>query len=1650
MRLKASEIIEDVTIRARSEGVDATAAAAERLARAGDAVVASSDRQSRSTLSVERALDRLQRQIDSAYRESQLFEQGQRTLDRALQQGRLSAEGYERSLGLLQTKYGSSAVAINDNTATLSRFEKQTGLASHQVTNLGYQLNDVAVSLAGGQSPFTVLVQQGSQILPILSAAPGGVGGALLGIGRYLVGLVNPATAAAAALAAVGALAYLGLSRASAEAELLEKSLTGLGRSTASTAAGLARISEAAASQGKLTVAAAKETAAALASTGQIGISNFEGLIGISKQFAAALGLDAAEANAKLASSFADPLKGADELNGKLNFLSDATRAYIRELAAQNDQTGAQRALLDALGPAIANSTANTTLLGRAWAYVANAAASAGAAIAAALKGPSPEQALQGARARLEDISTGLFARTATGQAKVEEERNRLMVLEEQYRRNGAAAAAAAKAMADEAAANKISVQAGDITRALNPLAAKYDELRSKAATLKTALETPSKLSDVKATQEAYDAYSRAVATLTDGQGKLISSTDLLRQKDELAIAAKKASTDAEKAAVAERQKALDLVGEVITKEEAARRVAHAGALERIKDAKDSGSSAKDAADAYDNALQRSKDTVEELRQQQEQASKTTAEVYKLTEANKLRRAAASAGRSDEAGITEAINAQAEAYARQRVATEQAIEAQKRYQESVRETAESVSSFVKDLVGGKGLDSALKSLGQTSLTNSLDALLTGKGPLAASLGLAPTEKGGVGGILGLDYAKLTKAVTEGTTQGTFSGFTNLFGTPQQGPTQNGTTLDVANRGTAIQGVAGVGAAALGAYGAGASTGSSLAGGLTGAISGAAAGAAFGPAGIAIGAILGAGAGLLGASSAKAKAKAQREAEAQANYKQAQPQIASFRSQARGEPQGTLQQTIAESNASARQLYDVAFLAKRFDEAKAIYDDFLTYEKRTLDTFSNSWFGLLDSLNSGLGPDSPFSQARGQVESLGQSLKGFVANTEFAFAGDTAKADAARSAARSYALQVLDGAKTLSTVATRMQEISGAATGLQQVLTDLGLGADDAAAAISAGVTGALARLKASFEADLGARTNDARGAGYLNDVSGLLAEVATLRADAASLGTDQGLVTNYFSAKAQEIVNGANLTGAAFDGLIARFPDLAGVVREAGVTIDETARAIEAASRKLGYQDRIFAALNDNSSLAGQLAAFDRSAQREREAEIRAGGDAINELEGALAAERLKIITSFADNAVAEQKRALEEAQNFFDAFSRNLRQFVDGLRSGSDSPLSPQARLAAAQSQYDAQLALAQGGNRDAINGLTTYASALIDAGKAFYASSAGYQTIFETVTAQLLALPTQVSAEQFIVDAIKAASTDTIAAIDTNGDGFISLQEATNAGLGSIFRELDTNGDGQISALELIRGATQSTAGSTDYQNTILAQTQQIVGASQNLLSASNSLQASSNAILGTQASLLDQIRSLNGTSAATLAALQGQFGTNNTVTFQGVSLTNNMVEALNKIVFNTANTVIGQKQGAAYTYAEGGWVSGPGTGTSDSIAARLSNGEFVVNARAANENRALLESINGGGMAFDGLVTPVAIPAAVGVPVPVQSGGGSSEVKALREELRAMARELAAIKRAVVTGAVHVREGIDQGVAAQRGIERETKFGKRKKVA
>lgn len=113
------------------------------------------------------------------------------------------------------------------------------------------------------------------------------------------------------------------------------------------------------------------------------------------------------------------------------------------------------------------------------------------------------------------------------------------------------------------------------------------------------------------------------------------------------------------------------------------------------------------------------------------------------------------------------------------------------------------------------------------------------------------------------------------------------------------------------------------------------------------------------------------------------------------------------------------------------------------------------------------------------------------------------------------------------------------------------------------------------------------------------------------------------------------------------------------------------------------------------------------------------------------------------------------------------------------------------------------------------------------------------------------------------------------------------------------------------------------------------------------------------------------------------------------------NALVAWANSIVVQMAVTALtsGRKLGGYVGYAQGGpvpgyprggQVTGPGTSTSDSILARLSNGEFVVNAAATRMFRPVLEMINAAGL------SRVPVPRATPAPVPLPSTAAAPTVQ------------------------------------------------------
>src|SRR4051812_3923542 len=103
--------------------------------------------------------------------------------------------GAQAAAAQFAAKATSLAAPINAVAQKNKQLAASVGLAGYQMQNLGFQLNDVTTGLLSGQSPFTIMAQQGGQIFQILSMAPGGVGGALKSLGMQAAALFTPARA---------------------------------------------------------------------------------------------------------------------------------------------------------------------------------------------------------------------------------------------------------------------------------------------------------------------------------------------------------------------------------------------------------------------------------------------------------------------------------------------------------------------------------------------------------------------------------------------------------------------------------------------------------------------------------------------------------------------------------------------------------------------------------------------------------------------------------------------------------------------------------------------------------------------------------------------------------------------------------------------------------------------------------------------------------------------------------------------------------------------------------------------------------------------------------------------------------------------------------------------------------------------------------------------------------------------------------------------------------------------------------------------------------------------------------------------------------------------------------------------------------------
>lgn len=481
--------------------------------------------------------------------------------DDLLAQGKLTAEEHAHAVAFSNRQFDLTKRSIDGVNVAMGKYVSGTGLARHELVNLGRQAQDVVVSLAAGQPIFTVLLQQGTQIADVFATSKGSVGAFF---GQFLSGAARFAASAggiATGVVAIGGAAiYMGESFDSAQRDI-ERALSGVGRASGTTVAQINRIAEASAGAAKVSVASGREILTAFASTGKVGPELYGGLAGLTRNFGAQTGASNADAAAVLAKAFADPLKGADELNEKLGFLDDRTRSYIRTLTEQGNRSAAQRALFEAVSESVSGAADRTSTLAKAWNAVWNAVSDASDAIGKAIAGQiTLEERLGGLIQRRRDMSQGLRARTASGQEQlagldVNIQQTQDAIVRRDARRRWESTEATRRAN---------SLAAGTVVDSLNPADAALRQMRESAAVIQKLLADPGAAVDPKRLQDAKraaDEYAAAIASW-------LPPAERLRQTNELTVRSIMARTLRERTAVETARISLEIAGDVTRQKE--------------------------------------------------------------------------------------------------------------------------------------------------------------------------------------------------------------------------------------------------------------------------------------------------------------------------------------------------------------------------------------------------------------------------------------------------------------------------------------------------------------------------------------------------------------------------------------------------------------------------------------------------------------------------------------------------------------------------------------------------------------------------------------------------------------------------------------------------------------------------------------------------------------------------------------------------------------------------------------------------------------------------------------------------------------------------------------------------------------------------
>lgn len=322
------------------------------------------------------ALKNLLGSIDPTIRAFNSLDEQHAQLVAHFEAGRINGAQFEHFNNILsQTRERLSGVAdslpeaLSRQEAAARRAGISVGQYSAAMRTLPAQFTDIATQLAGGQSPFLILLQQGGQIKDQF----GSVQGALSGVGEYIrsmAGMINPTTIALGGLIGTIGLLAAAAYNSSEQFDLVARSVIMMGGAGFASMQQLNEAAEEVAGKTNTSISSTVDTLVTLNDTGKYTASQMK-QIATTITLMGKAGNDTKTAMADFGKIVSDPVKGLASLNEQYGFVDEAMIKHIIQLRKQKGEQAAVTEAINLFAGVMAKRAEETNNatdnIGRTW-----------------------------------------------------------------------------------------------------------------------------------------------------------------------------------------------------------------------------------------------------------------------------------------------------------------------------------------------------------------------------------------------------------------------------------------------------------------------------------------------------------------------------------------------------------------------------------------------------------------------------------------------------------------------------------------------------------------------------------------------------------------------------------------------------------------------------------------------------------------------------------------------------------------------------------------------------------------------------------------------------------------------------------------------------------------------------------------------------------------------------------------------------------------------------------------------------------------------------------------------------------------------------------------------------------------------------------